>query len=234
MFPKFVRFATAAATAVTAFAVLHFTGLPSAAAQAQAPGAQAGPELMAPDVLVKAVTLEVVDIIQKDKEIQKGDRKKVIALIESKVLPHFNFQAMTSSAVGRNWDKASAEQKARVMDEFKTLLVRTYASAIAAYSNQKLDFRPLRAKPTDTDVTVNVRVLQQGNQPVTIDYDMEKRPTGWKVWDVRVGGISLVANYRTEFDNVVREGGIDGLIKALRAKNSSLDTPPIAAGAQKK
>jgi phospholipid transport system substrate-binding protein len=122
-----------------------------------------------------------------------------------------------------------------LIEEFKTLLVRTYSSAIAAYSNQKLDFRPLRAKPTDTDVTVNVRVLQ-GNQPVTIDYDMEKRPTGWKVWDVRVGGISLVANYRTEFDNQIRERGIDGLIKALQAKNSSNETPTVAipGGVQKK
>ena len=237
MFPKFERFATAAAAAAVALAAAQFAGVPGAAAQSQAQGAQAVAELMAPDVLVKTVTLEVVDIIQKDKEIQQGDRKKVIALIETKVLPHFNFQVMTSSAVGRNWDKASPEQKARLMEEFKTLLVRTYSSAIAAYGSQRLDFRPLRAKPTDTDVTVNVRVMQNGNQPVTIDYDMEKRPTGWKVWDVRVGGISLVANYRTEFDNQVRERGIDGLIKALQAKNSSNETPAAVAipgGAQKK
>jgi len=217
--PKFVRFATAAAMAGAAL-----LAAPQAAAQA---------ELTPPDALVKSVTLEVVEILQKDKDIQQGDRKKVVALIETKVLPHFNFQAMTASAVGRNWDKASAEQKARVMEEFKTLLVRTYSSAIAAYSSQKFDFRPLRAKPTDTDVTVNVRVLQSGNQPMTIDYDMEKRPTGWKVWDVRVGGISLVANYRTEFDNLIREGGVDGLIKALRAKNSSNELLP-APGVVKK
>ena len=216
MFPMFARFATAAATA---------TFVLSGAAFAQAE--------MAPDVLVKTVTLEVVDLIQKDKDIQKGDRKKVIALIEAKVLPHFNFQAMTASAVGRNWDKASAEQKARLMDEFKTLLVRTYSSALAAYSNQKFEFRPLRAKPTDTDVTVFVRILQSGDQPVTIDYDMEKRPGGWKVWDVRVGGISLVANYRTEFDNLIRESGVEGLIKALTAKNNA-QAQPAVAGAQKK
>ncbi len=231
MLPKFVRFATAAATAAIALGAVLLALAPGAAAQSQAQGAQApqaSVEMTPPDVLVKTVTLEVVDIIQKDKEIQKGDRKKVIALIETKVLPHFNFQAMTSSAVGRNWDKASAEQKLRVQEEFKTLLVRTYSSAIAAYSTQKFDFRPLRAKPTDTDVTVNVRVMQTGNQPVTIDYDMEKRPTGWKVWDVRVGGISLVANYRTEFDNIVRERGVDGLIKALQAKNSSNETPAAA------
>jgi phospholipid transport system substrate-binding protein len=236
MLPKYARVATAAAMAAVALGAAPFAG-PSAFAQSQAQGAQGAPDMMAPDVLVRTVTLEVVDIIQKDKDIQKGDRKKVIALIETKVLPHFNFQAMTASAVGRNWDKASAEQKARVMDEFKTLLIRTYSSALSAYSNQKFEFRPLRSKPTDTDVTVNVRVLQSGNQPVTIDYDMEKRPTGWKVWDVRVGGISLVANYRTEFDNVVRESGVDGLIKALRAKNSSNDAGGVAAtpaGAAKK
>ncbi|MEW6688149.1 MAG: ABC transporter substrate-binding protein [Pseudomonadota bacterium] len=189
---------------------------------------------LAPDVLVKNVTLEVVEIVQQDKDIRAGDRKKVIALIEDKVLPHFNFQTMTATAVGRNWDKASPEQKARLTQEFKTLLVRTYASSIAAYSGQKFDFRPLRAKPTDTDVTVYVRVLQSGTQPVQIDYDMEKRPNGWKVWDVRVAGISLVANYRTEFDNLVRGGGIDGLVRALQEKNQSLDRAPVAAGAGRK
>ena len=218
MFPKFLRFATAAATA----ALVSAGG-----------GVRAQSEIQAPDVLVKNVTLEVVDIIQKDKDIQKGDRRKVVALIEAKVLPHFNFPAMTASAVGRNWDKASADQKARLMEEFKTLLVRTYSSALASYSNQKFDFRPLRAKPTDTDVTVNVRILQSGTEPVTIDYDMEKRAGGWKVWDVRVGGISLVANYRTEFDNLVRERGVEGLIKALNAKNSSQQQSAVA-GAQKK
>ena len=223
MLVRFVRFATAGAASVLALAA----------------SAQATSEITAPDILVKSVTLEVVDIIQKDKEIRSGGsaaKKKVIALIETKVLLHFNFQSMTSSAVGRNWNTANAEQKARLVEEFKTLLVRTYSSALSAYSNQQFDFRPLRAKPTDTDVTVNVRILQSGTEPVTIDYDMEKRPTGWKVWDVRVAGISLVANYRTEFDNLVRDKGIDGLIKALQAKNASLDPAavPTAAGAQKK
>jgi phospholipid transport system substrate-binding protein len=212
MLPRFVRLATAAA----------------AAALVLAGAARAQEKELAPDLLVKTVTLDVVDLIQKDKDIQKGDRRKLIALIEAKVLPHFNFQAMTSSAVGRNWDKATAEQKARLTDEFRTLLVRTYSSALAAYSNQKFDFRPLRAKPADTDVTVNVRIVQSGDQPVTIDYDMEKRPGGWKVWDVRVGGISLVANYRTEFDNQIRESGVEGLIKTLNAKNNSQVQPAIA------
>jgi phospholipid transport system substrate-binding protein len=211
MFAKSLRLATAAAAAVFALTL-------DVLAQDQAP-----------DALVKSVTLEVVGIIQKD--IKDGDRRKIISLIEEKVLPHFNFAAMTSSAVGRSWDKATPEQKSRLIDEFKTLLVRTYASSLAAYSGQRFDFRPLRAKPTDTDVTVNVRVLQSGSEPVQIDYDMEKAASGWKVWDVRVAGISLVANYRTEFDNQVRTGGIDGLIKALQTKNKSLEKP--VAGAKK-
>lgn len=223
MRPVLARIAAiAAATAIAA----------AGGARAQSP-AQA--EMTPPDVLVKTVTLEVVDILQKDKDIQGGSaagRKKVIALIETKVLPHFNFQAMTASAVGHNWAAASPEQKARLNEEFKTLLVRTYSSALASYSNQKFEFRPLRAKPTDTDVTVNVRVMQSGAQPVTIDYDMEKRPNGWKVWDVRVAGVSLVANYRTEFDTQVRQGGIDGLIKALQAKNRSLEQPATTASSE--
>jgi len=172
-----------------------------------------------PDQLVKNVTLEVVELITKDKEIQAGDRAKLIQLIDAKVLPHFNFTAMTALALGQSWNKATPEQKKRLTEEFRTLLVRTYASALAAYAEQKFDFRPLRAKPTDTDVTVQVRVLQAGAQPVPIDYSMEKTASGWKVYDVMVGGVSLVANYRTEFNNVVRESGIDGLIKNLAGKN---------------
>ncbi|HYL87128.1 MAG TPA: ABC transporter substrate-binding protein [Burkholderiales bacterium] len=183
-----------------------------------------------PDQLVKSVTLEVVDLITKDREIQAGNRTKLTQLIDAKVLPHFNFNAMTALAMGQSWNKATPEQKKRMTEEFRTLLVRTYASALAAYSEQKFDFRPLRAKPTDTDVTVQVRVLQPGAQPVPIDYSMEKTAAGWKVYDVMVGGVSLVANYRTEFNNVVRSDGIDALIKSLAAKNKSLE----AAGLEKK
>ncbi len=183
-----------------------------------------------PDVLVKNVTTEVVELITKDKEIRSGSRAKLIEIIESKVLPHFGFQSMTVLAMGQNWNKATPEQKKRLIEEFKTLLVRTYASALAAFSEQRFDFRPLRAKPTDTDVTVQVRVIQSGAQPVPIDYSMEKTASGWKVYDVMVGGVSLVANYRTEFNNTVRESGIEGLIKNMHAKNRSLepDAPPAA------
>jgi phospholipid transport system substrate-binding protein len=181
---------------------------------------------LAPDVLVKNVTTEVVELIAKDKEIRSGGRGKLIQLIESKVLPHFNFSAMTALAMGQNWNKATPEQKKRLIEEFRTLLVRTYASALAAYSEQRFDFRPLRARPTDTDVTVNVRVIQSGAQPVPIDYSMEKTAAGWKVYDVMVGGVSLVANYRTEFNSTVREAGVEGLIKNLQAKNRSMEAPP--------
>ena len=176
----------------------------------------------APDALVKGVTLEVIELISKDKEIKGGSRAKLVEVIQAKVLPHFNFTAMTALAMGQNWGKSTPEQKKRLTEEFKTLLVRTYASALSAYSEQKFDFRPLRAKPTDTDVTVNVRVLQPGAQPVTLDYSMEKTASGWKCYDVMVGGVSLVANYRTEFANTVRASGIDSLIKDLQTKNRSL------------
>src|SRR5262245_26825946 len=185
--------------------------------------AQAQEQLTPPDMLVKQVTLEVVDLIAKDKEIRGGNRAKLIGLINDKVVPHFNFVSMAALAMGQSWNKATPEQKKRVTEEFRTLLVRTYASALASYSDQKFDFRPLRARPGDTDVTVNVRVLQAGAQPVPIDYSMEKTAAGWKVYDVIVGGVSLVANYRTEFNNLVRESGVDGLIKNLSAKNRALE-----------
>jgi len=176
----------------------------------------------APDVLVKNVTTEVVELIARDKQIRAGDRARLVELIEAKVLPHFNFQSMTVLAMGQSWNKADAAQRKVLIEEFKTLLVRTYASALAAYSEQRLDYRPLRARPTDTDVTVQVRVIQPGAQPVPIDYSMERTGSGWKIYDVMVGGVSLVANYRTEFNGTVRSSGVDGLIKNLQAKNRSL------------
>ncbi len=182
-----------------------------------------------PDELVKSVTLEVVSVIAKDRDIQAGNRQKVVGLVEDKVLPHFNFTSMTALAMGQNWSKATPDQKKRLTDEFRILLVRTYASALAAYRDQKFEFRPLRAKPTETDVVVQVRVLQPGAQPVSIDYGMEKTAAGWKVYDVIVGGVSLVANYRTDFSSIVRDGGTESLINSLRAKNRS-----IAATAEKK
>ena len=176
-----------------------------------------------PDELVKSVTLEVLEIVSKDKEIQAGNVEKVIVLVDAKVLPHFSFDSMTALAMGVHWRKATSEQKSKLMREFRTLLVRTYASAIASYRDEKFEFLPLRAKPTDTDVTVNVRVLKSGRQPVAIDYDMEKTASGWKCYNMYVAGVSLVLNYRTEFANEVRKSGIDGLIAVLQKKNKQLE-----------
>ena len=194
--------------------------------------AAAGAQDTPPDELVKKVMLEIQGIVAQDKDLQAGDRDKTIALIEQKALPHFNFVSMTSLAVGPAWQKATPEQKKRLVEGFRGLLTRTYASSVNSFRDQKLDFRPVRMKPADTDVTVQVRVLQSGAQPLDIEYDMEKTVRGWKCYDVRVAGISLVVNYRTEFANLVRAGGVDGLIKALEAKNKSAERPAAAAAKQ--
>jgi len=186
-----------------------------------------------PDVLVKNVTAEVLGIVAQDKDLRAGNREKTIALVEEKILPHFDFARMTALAMATYWDKSSPEQKARLIQEFRTLLVRTYASSITAYHDRRFNYRPLRANPEDVDVTVSARVLQPGAQAVQIDYDMEKTAAGWKVWDVRVGGISLVLNYRTEFANVARESGVEGVIRTVAAKNRSLESAGAAAEKKK-
>lgn len=175
---------------------------------------------VAPDVLVKSITEEVAAILKQDKDIQAGDPKKVADLIDTKVVPHFNFTRMTRIAMARNWRSASPEQQKELTGEFKTLLVRTYSTAISNYRDQKIDYKPLRAKPEDTEVTVKSEVKQSGSsQPVSIDYEMEKTPNGWKVYDVKVGGVSLVTTYRDTFASEVKDRGVDGLIKSLAAKN---------------
>ncbi len=179
---------------------------------------------VAPDVLVKSITEEVVTILKKDEDIQAGDSKKAAALIETKIVPHFNFIRMTRIAMARNWRLASPEQQKELADEFKTLLVRTYSTALANYRDQQIDYKPLRSKPEDTEVTVRSDVKQSGSsQPVSIDYEMEKTPNGWKVYDVKVGGVSLVTTYRDTFASEVRERGVDGLIKSLSTKNRQPD-----------
>ena len=178
----------------------------------------------APDALVKTVTHDVISVIKQDKEIQAGNQKKTIALVEEKVLPHFNFTRMTALAMGVNWRKATPEQQQALVAEFRTLLVRTYSTALSAYRNQVIEVKPLRAKPEDTEVVVRSEVKQSGTEPVTIDYSMEKAPNGWKVYDITVGGVSLVTTYRDTFANEVRNVGVDGLIKALAEKNRQLET----------
>jgi phospholipid transport system substrate-binding protein len=201
----------------------------AAAALALAAGA-AQAQVMPPDALVKDVMLDIQRYILEDKDLRGGDRAKTIRLIEQKALPHFNQLGMTALAVGVHWRKATPEQKKRLVEEFRTLILRTYASSLSAFADQKFEFRPMQVRPTDTDVTVPVRIVQSGTQPILVEYDMEKMPNGWKCYDIRIAGISLVVNYRTEFGIIVRDKGIDGLIDALATKNKSLDKPQAGAG----
>lgn len=177
----------------------------------------------APDTLVQRVTDDVLDIIRKDKDIQNGDTRKVIELVDKKVLPHFNFSHMTALALGKDWRKANPQQQQHLTAEFKTLLVRTYANALTGYKNQKVVYKPVKMAPTDSDVLIRTEVLQPGSKPVQLDYSLEKQESGWKVYDVVVAGISLVTNYRDQFGQEVRTGGIDGLIASVAAKNKSLE-----------
>ena len=174
---------------------------------------------VAPDALVKSITTEVIGIIKQDKDIQAGNPKKIADVVEKRILPHFSFARMTQIAVAVNWRRATPEQQKALTEEFKTLLVRTYSNALSLYRDQVIDFKPLRMKPGDTEVTIRSDIKQKGAQPVTLDYDMEKTPSGWKVFDVKVSGVSLITNYREDFAAQVRESGIDGLIKVLVSKN---------------
>jgi phospholipid transport system substrate-binding protein len=174
----------------------------------------------APDALVKRVSEEALSIIKTDPRVQAGDQAHIRELIEAKIAPHFDMDRMTALAAGRAYRQATPEQRKRLADEFKSLLIRTYSNALNQYRDQTLEYEPLRAEPNATEVTVRTKVMRPGQTPVSIDYSMEKTPAGWKAYDVIVGGVSLVTNYRDEFTQQVRAGGIDGLIRALAAKNS--------------
>jgi phospholipid transport system substrate-binding protein len=173
----------------------------------------------APDALVKRVSQEALAIIKTDAKVQAGDQARIRELIESKLTPHFDIDRMTALAAGRAYRTATPEQKKRLGEEFKTLLIRTYSTALNQYRDQTLDYKPLRADPNATDVTVRTEVVRPGQAPVEIDYSMTKTPSGWKAYDVIVGGVSLVTNYRDEFTQQVQAGGVDGLIRSLEAKN---------------
>ena len=179
-------------------------------------------ELTAPDALARSVTDEVLAIVRADKDIQSGNQKKVLELVDAKVVPHFNFARMTQLAMGRNWRNASAEQQRRLVEEFRQLLVRTYTSAFTQYRNQAVEYRRPRMAAGDTDVVVQSLIRQPGGQPVAVDYSMEKTDAGWKVYNVKIEGVSMVENYRNTFNTEVQKSGIDGLIKSLADKNRLL------------
>lgn len=172
-----------------------------------------------PDVLVKSTAQDVLVIIKQDKDIQSGNSRKVLDLVEAKVLPHFDFSRMAMLAVGRHWPKATTAQQQALTSEFRTLLVRTYSNSLSSYKDQTVDYKPLRLQPADTDATVKTVVNQPGGLPIPIDYSLEKTANGWKVYDVAVDNVSLVTNYRSSFSAEIQSKGIDGLIKTLSEKN---------------
>lgn len=179
---------------------------------------------ISPDKLVEETVQEVIDIINEDEAIQSGDKEKMLDLVETKIIPHFDFTRMTRLAMGKNWRSANAEQQAVLVEEFRTLLVRTYSNTLTRYSDETISVTPIADIGDATESTVRTQVIQgQGKQPVPIDYNMEKQASGWKVFDVTVAGVSLVTNYRSSFNSQIRRGGIDGLIKTLASKNDSLE-----------
>jgi len=176
-----------------------------------------------PDAMIKKVTDDVLNIVRQDKDIQSGNTKKAIELVEVKVLPNFNFQRMTALALGRDWNKATPEQKRRLSEEFKTLLVRTYSNALTGYKDQTIRYKPTKMQSGDTEVLVKTEVVQPGSKPIQLDYSLEKQADGWKVYDVIVAGVSLVTNYRDTFGQEVRANGIDGLVQMIATKNKQLE-----------
>ncbi len=172
-----------------------------------------------PDELVKSTAEEVLAVVKKDKDIQAGDQKKIFALAEEKILPNFNFERVSRMVLGKSWNKASKEQQDAFQKEFRTLMLRTYATALSKYRNQVIEYKPLRAQPEDKEVTVKTQILQPGGQPIGVDYTLERNGDGWKVFDIVIEGVSLVTNYRGQFNNEIRQSGIDGLIQKLADKN---------------
>lgn len=167
----------------------------------------------APDAMVKGVTNEVLDILK------KGTDKSALKLVEQKVVPHFDFERMTSLAVGRDWRSATPEQRKALIDAFHDLLVRTYSNALASYKGETVDFKPSRSAPGGNEATVHSEIHQSGGKAIPLDYVVEKQGNEWKVYDVSVAGISLVTNYRQQFSSEVKRSGVDGLIKLLQEKN---------------
>jgi len=178
-------------------------------------------EALSPDVMIKNTAQEILDIVKQDKDIRAGDKKKVIALVEAKVLPHFDFERMTRLAVGKSWKKASPEQQKTIVAEFRNLLVRTYTNAFTRYNDQTVEVKPFKMPSGADEVTIKTVILKTGAQPVAVDYEMEKMADDWKVFDMSVEGVSLVTTYRGSFGDQVAQSGIDGLIKMLVDKNAA-------------
>jgi phospholipid transport system substrate-binding protein len=188
---------------------------------AAAPVAAANLNAAAPDELIRSVSTDVLAQIKGDKAIQAGDVGKIAALVDQKIMPFVDFQRMTASAVGRNWRSATPDQQAKIQAEFKTLLVRTYAGALSQVRNHTIDVKRLRAAPTDTEVVVKSELKSGSQQPIALDYRLEKTAQGWRVYDMNVMGVWLVETYRADFGSVINAGGIDSLIAKLQERNAA-------------
>ena len=173
-----------------------------------------------PEQLVQKITNEVLESIKSDKQLAAGDKQKAVKLAEEKVLPYIDFEEATRLAVGRAWAKATPEQKKKLVSEFRNMLVRTYSNAIGEYQGQTLKVLPSRGKQDPQDTTVRTQFVRAGAPPLPIDFQMRKADSTWKVYDIAVEGVSLVLTYRSEFDAVVKQDGIDGLLKRLAQKNT--------------
>lgn len=190
--------------------------------------ASASADVKAPDVLIRETADEVLATVKKDRDLRNGDQKKLLDLVEAKILPHFDFEKMTRLAVGRPWRTATAEQRQALVTEFRTLLVRTYTAAFSHYEDQKVEVKPpVKSDNGDNEVTVNTLIVKPGSQAIAVNYEMEKRNDGWKVFDLTIEGASLIESYRGTFSEQVQQSGIDGLIKYLSDKNRTNAGKPL-------
>jgi phospholipid transport system substrate-binding protein len=187
----------------------------------------------APDQLIKRLSQEILDIAKSDKDIQSGNQKRVFELVEAKVLPYIDFTRMTSLAAGKNWRDTTPEQQKQLINEFRTLLVHTYSGAISQIKDQKVEFKPFRGAPDDTEVEVKSQVIQARGEPLQLSYRLAKSATGWKIYDINVLGAWLVETYKGSFAAEVTKSGIDGLIKTLVEKNKKLAAPSVSKAVAK-
>ena len=178
---------------------------------------------MAPDELVKQTADDVLTIVKNDKDIQAGNQQKLFAVVEEKILPNFDFDRVCRMVLGKNWKSASPEQQALFQKEFRSLLLRTYATALGKYRDQVIEYRPMQTDASEKNVTVKTQIIQKGGQPIAVDYSLVKGPAGWKVYDITIESVSLVTNYRSQFSSEIRQNGIDSLNKKLADKNAAAD-----------
>ncbi|UVW28663.1 phospholipid-binding protein MlaC [Massilia sp. H6] len=183
----------------------------------------------APDVLVKRISANVIDTVKSDKDIQAGNRSKIMDLVNSKILPHVDTEKMTQQAAGRFWRQATPEQKKALTQEFTTLLVYTYSGALSTIKNETVEFKPMRAEAGASDVEVRSQVNVARGEPITLNYRLANGPQGWKIYDINVMGAWLVETYKSTFTSEINKGGIDGLIKRLAERNQQLASKPLKA-----